>query len=341
MVKPWAPLTVTLFLPFAASLVKYDLYPQYELTRTSFTNALNYNLSAEETITYLQHGSNDNVPQNLLFSLESWEKEFRSISLYSGVVLTVEQEHQNLIEHSPALSPWIRKILAPGVYLLDPDHEREWSRALAELGFHNISINRDDTPRIQPRWIYEEPAGGGPSESPGSRGPAGAQETPGAPGAGSLSAPASFQENANAPGLELYEPSRLQEELYGQVQNRDLSPEDREEYRARIERRLVIFPEQIHPLHREKGKGEAKGLDFLGKVRLIEQALHKPYSILEVVERQPDGKPKRVYINPTSLTRKSGSLVLTGKTVPHEKTLHLRVDKLSLVRKVKGSLFQP
>ena len=54
------------------------------------------------------------------FSMQAWEKEYKSISLNYGVVMTVSRERLPIIEHTPGLKDFVTAEPAPGVFILDP-----------------------------------------------------------------------------------------------------------------------------------------------------------------------------------------------------------------------------
>lgn len=91
----------------------------------------------------------------------------------------------------------------------------------------------------------------------------------------------------------------------------------------------------------EKEKNEAKGLDYTGKVRLIERALSESNALLELVERTRGGSPRRVLMKPEDLRKTGTDLLLLGRSLPEEEMVTVTVRRISLVRKLKSSLYAP
>ena len=80
---------------------------------------------------------------------------------------------------------------------------------------------------------------------------------------------------------------------------------------------------------------------YSGKVRLIEQALHSGTELLEIIERTTIGDPEKRLIKPEGLDQKSTDLELVGVELPAGTEHRIRVRKIALLRKLKGSLYAP
>ena len=143
----------------------------------------------------------------------------------------------------------------------------------------------------------------------------------------------------NKPAVSMKEQEKI---LFDKLSSLSLTPEVAEEFTARIKKRFILFPDQIYPKALEgQKKAEAKGLDFIGKVRLIEQALESGKEILEIIERSSSGTPKRILLAPMGLDKSQKELVLVGKPLPRGDTIRIEVRKLSLIRKLQSALYAP
>jgi hypothetical protein len=110
---------------------------------------------------------------------------------------------------------------------------------------------------------------------------------------------------------------------------------------ARIRKKLILFPEQVRRGMAPREKNEARGIDYSGKVRLIEQALHSGTELLEIIERTTIGDPEKRLIKPEGLDQKSTDLELIGVELPSGREHRIRVRKIALLKKLKGSLYAP
>ncbi len=321
-VMPAATFAEGIEVALAAEIRTFDVYPQYEITKRAFLSGLDHGLSGAACRKLLESASGGPLPQNVQFSLESWEVEYRGIGLYGGIVLTADEKRRHLIDHSDVVKPWIRKTLAPGVYLLDPREGEEWQRALERAGVGPL-------PQIQ--FAGKPAVRKGTGRSFSSIG---------------VARPLSLAAQADSAGRALpasdgRRREAINRELLRTLDGLKLAEELKAELSARIKKKLILFPDQIAQLPPRQEKSEAKGLDYLGKVRLIEQALKAGSELLEIIERSPAGSARRILVKPTELRKAGGDLLLLGGELPREAPVQIRVRKIVLVRKLKSSLYAP
>lgn len=321
--KPTIPFEQAIELALACELRRYDVYAHYEITKESFMRALEHGLPAVKVEALFESLSGTSLPQNVRFTLDSWQRELEGVSLSSGVVLTADAERRHLIEHSESMQPYLKRILAPGVYLLDPAERREWEEALRHAGIAPLPAIR-------------------PASTP--RGP---------------SSPTSFRAIAAAPPLALSGPAdhrtpgreqsaiketasdELRRGLLRQLDSLSVPDDQRAEIVARINKKLILYPSQLVGLAGRIERSEAKGLDYVGKIRLIEQAVGSETDLLEILERRPKGEARRLLVKAVRLERAGNDLLLSAKALPEETEVKIKVRKIGLVRKLRGSLFAP
>lgn len=314
--KPSIGFADGLAIAATAEIRRFDVYPRYEMTKRSFVRRLELEGSADTTMELLERLGGEPLPQNVRFTLSSWEKEFRGVALHRGIVLTADPERRHLIEHSAAVRPWIRKTLAPGVYLLDENAVTEWSRALTRSGIDPVpQIQEARTSSVTPAFrrfgkpvILSYPASHPRPDGGGERGEASAD---------------------------------LVEELNSQLDRLEIPADLSSELRARIAKKLILFPNQLEQSQPRAEKNEAKGLDYVGKVRLVEQALKSGSDLLEILERTSNGTTRRLLVRPSDLKKSGNDLVLQAHTLPENEQVQIRVRKIGLVRKLKSSLYAP
>ncbi len=317
-VKPEITLSEGVLLVRTATVKRYDRYSEFEITKESFIRGLKSGLSSDEIAARLGELAGTQVPQNLVFTFSTWEKEYRSISLYRGIVLAADEERRHLIEHNPKIRRYIRRDLGPGLYLLSEAEREGWEEALLDAGVTPLPAVQDFSPR-KPRL---------PSLS--TLFPAEERDEPVLP-----KTPAARPPEFTGGGS-------LLDELIERVESMEISDEEREELEARVRKRLILFEEQLIPgVVRAGDKAEAKGVDFIGKVRLIEQTVQSKSDLLEVIVRGARGEPKRYLMKPRSIDRSGSELKLIGNILPGEKEMTLQIRKLSLVRRLKSSLYSP
>ncbi|NBF39729.1 MAG: hypothetical protein GVY14_04880 [Spirochaetes bacterium] len=319
-ITPAAGLGQTLPAVAAAELLRYDRYCEYEIRRDAVVRAFRAGFRGTEITAALEELHHAPLPQNVAFSISTWGDEYERLELLDGVVLLVDESHAPMLEHSPHLAPFLRRRLGPGAFLLSRAEEREWRQALGDAGVGAVpevkTVGAAETPQLRAHRFREPrrvaPPGTGADTGGGAGGAAGA-------GAGTREA--------------------HEEALLAAADGAALGDEQRREVRRRIERRLIVVPEQITRAVVPRDVPEARGLDYVGKVRLIEQALSRGTDYLEIVERGSGGGPQRLFLRPTRLDKRSTNLLLYGETVGEGREVSVRVDKIGLVRLVRGTLF--
>ncbi|MFW5797228.1 MAG: hypothetical protein ACOCXE_01840, partial [Spirochaetota bacterium] len=322
---PHAPLELSLPAVAASRLVRYDRYCEFELTREAVLGAFGQGFRAEEVTESLEKLHHGELPQNVRFSIRTWREEYERVELLDGVVLLVDESHAPMLEHSPELAPYLHRRLGPGAFLLSRAEENRWRRALESAGLGAVpaikSVGPPETLPLSPRR-YSEP----PALDPYLNTSVGAANAAAPEGNAAASIPAG--EAATESAARLHEAAQAAE----------LTDEQRAEVERRIERKLIVVPEQITAAVIPRELPEARGVDYAGKVRIIEQALGRATDHLEVVDRGAGG-PQRLLLRPLRLQRDERTLVLHGETVGERRPVALRVDKLGLVRAIRGALF--
>jgi hypothetical protein len=117
------------------------------------------------------------------------------------------------------------------------------------------------------------------------------------------------------------------------------SEESRRELADRIERRLVLTERQIAESDPHPERLEASGLDYMGKVRVVERALRSPGDRLEVLYRLPGEEPVRALLRPVKLDKNDKGLVLEAEDLGTGGPARVPLGSVSTVRRLRASLF--
>jgi hypothetical protein len=304
-----------------ARLTRHDRYSHFELTKDRFASALQGGQSLEDIVAELRAVTGDRLPSNVVTSLEGWAAEFESIQLFRGVVLRVEESRRFAVEHSQSLQSLMLRELAPGVYLFRESDVPDVQEALADAGVELV-----------PEVI--EPLGGSELAE------------------GSLPAPVSASRQSTFSRIfatatetigddkESLDPEAAAwlPEIYEKLDATKMGSDQREAMRGRVESRLIVVREQVADGTMKVEKTEARGLDYVGKVRIIEQAVRAGTALLEIIERSDDGSPIKRLVEPLELEKGGNDLILIAEQLPEREEIRVRVRKLGLVRKLRSGL---
>jgi len=110
---------------------------------------------------------------------------------------------------------------------------------------------------------------------------------------------------------------------------------------VRIDKKLILYPDQIQQGNIRNEKTEASGMDYIGKVRLIERAIESNNELLEVTFGSPIEKLTTYLVKPVDFDKSQEDLLLNAISLPEEKKTQLIVRKMSKVKRLKSSLFAP
>jgi hypothetical protein len=330
-VPPGLPLGEGLVVAAAGRLLRCDVYSRYELSKNSFSRALSLGLDGKTVERRLAALCGGSLPQNVVFSLQAWEKEYASIALFEGVLIAAQEDRRHLLEHHREFQKFVAARPAPGMYLIARGDLAPCMRALRGAGIEILPRLRsaEDIPR--------------PGNSP--------QAPPPALPGGGIVFPRTFQPPALPFPLLKKTPSGgggkkrrpppppgMGQELSDALRQAKLPEDLAGEVRQRIKRKLIIFPHQIQPELACGERTEAKGLNYVGKTLVIEQALENQSDYLETLVRGANGSPSRMLLRPKALRRSGADLILDGTSLPEGKAVSIPVKKISLVRRIRSAL---
>ncbi|MDR2588558.1 MAG: hypothetical protein LBC67_03940 [Spirochaetales bacterium] len=333
---PGLPLAQCIVPAAALRLLRCDVHSQYELCKASFSRALALGFDGKTLAAALKNIAGGELPQNIGFSLDVWEKEYRSISFFEGVLVLAEEERRHLLDHSREFQKLVRLHPAPGAYLVGRASIPACLAVLREAGI-------DIPPGL--RQAEELPL---LAKIPKARENELFAQNPAAPPCGIL-----FPGGFSPPKLKIphlanagrgnrkdaeSRAKKLKTELLAGLAEADLPEDQSGEIRERIKNGLILFPGQIrHDLGRRE-KTEARGVNYPAKILIIEQAFSSKTSYLELIVRTQGGEPSRFLLRPQNLRRQGGDLVLEGSLIPGGERREIPVKKISLVRRLRGSL---
>ncbi|HRY72372.1 MAG TPA: hypothetical protein P5165_04025 [Spirochaetia bacterium] len=116
-------------------------------------------------------------------------------------------------------------------------------------------------------------------------------------------------------------------------------PEVLRELEDRIERRLVLSERQLAQADARPERIEAAGLDYMGKVRIVERALRTSGDRLEVLYRLPGADPARALLRPVRLDKTDKGLVLEAEDLATGGPVRVPLGAMSSVKRMRASLF--
>lgn len=318
---PEASLEERLFVSCAARPVSIGMAWSFDIERETVRRAFAAGLSAAVVKSRFEALAGAPLPQSFAFSLAAWEEEYRSLRLYRGFVLAADERQRLVIERSAALGKLVVERLAPGVYFLSAGTPEQAVAALAAAGLEAPPLIQATPPRA-----------GKPREA--------ASAEPGPPARRSIDALRDLiGPGALAPREPGPDPEARLSALRAALAASGRTDDERRELADRIERRLVLTERQIAQSDPRLERLEAGGLDYLGKVRVVERALRGAGDRLEVLYRLPGEEPVRAILRPVRLDKNEKGLVLEAENLGTGGPARVPLGAVSTVRRVRASLF--
>lgn len=308
-VMPGASLTQLLELVKFADAVQFDTVSAFTVSRSSVMRGFGLGMNAEKIISVLQKMSPYPVPQNLCVSVEEWYSFFNSAGLYKGYILRIPPESEKAVLKNPNFAPFVRETIAPGIILLDFDCDETACRIIQKAGLDFVSGIKSEPQKQDPAGFSEIYCGGSYTDI------FSAQK-------------ASQTSSANSAALVI-------EQLKEVLSSMKMSAEQKECLLERIERRVIVNPVQLRAESVRFEVLEAGGMDYTGKIHVIESAVQGG-SLLEI---ELEDSPVPLIGRPVHLNKISGGAELYLATTASDEPLVISVSAAVRVKKIHGSAF--
>lgn len=259
----------------------------------------------------LENATNHQISKNLHISIEEWYKSFTSASLYRGYVLQVSADKQVMVEKNPEIAPYIKYILTTGIYLMDFASDEEANDVISRSGLDFIGGIKTLRQTSAPLPFADlKPA---------------------------------ISENQAHPAPAIMPPTQEKQiviaALREQVDNLDCTPDQKEGLRSRIQRKIILNPVQLRSDSVRMEKIEASGMDFLGKIHVIEYAISTNSMIEYYYDENGTGK-KVIIGQPIGLDKQQHDAIVKIRKEPDYTLVEMSVAKAGLVKRIRGSIFK-
>lgn len=250
------PLSVFIDLASCSELESCTAVASFRITQTACLRAFAGGAKPEGIESLLKKTASHKLPQNLLFSLRDWYGLYSSGSLFKGYVLQVTDDKRVLVENNPYIAPHIRTTFSPGVYLLDFLNDDEAFEMIKKSGLEFIGRLKNPESGIEPL--------------PFERLDTAARFSGGTDGLDVLFAKKST--NADSMKNDEFCEKHLRQ-METELEKMNLPKEQKEELLLRIRRKTIVHSAQLRSDSVRLEKTEAFGMDFLGKIHVLESAI--------------------------------------------------------------------
>ena len=244
-------------LPFVhfMQIKHYDTAAVFEINRACAIRAFDAGFTPEKISLLLEKYSSYKIQQNIQISLEEWFSSYKSASLYKGYVLKVKEENAQFIKNNPLLSPYIMEELSAGVFFLSFADDAKAQSIIAKSGLDFIG-NMKLAPGQNRTLAFL------PLDEPEKK-------------------IESKEKKAPVHKVDKEKQKAILDELKSELDGMNLPQDQKEGLLDRINRRIVLNKSQLVGESVRFEKVEAGGMDYTGKIHVIESAIQNG-GILEV-----------------------------------------------------------
>ena len=313
---PGLPFSALLPLSAFMEIVQFDTAAVFEITKKSVMGAFDRGIKQEQILSLLGQHCPYEVPQNLRVTVDDWSSAYNSAGIYKGYILRVSPENSAALQRNRAIAPHIAEILAPGIFLLDVQTDEQAEALVAKSGLDFIgsikSAGRQPEVAAFPRLFLRE---------------------------------AGLPQEAEAVGAALPEAGAADDHLAAMtaaLSQLPLSPEQKEGLQDRIQRKIVLTASQLRGDSVRLERIEAGGMDYSGKLHIIDSAISSN-SMVELAYENPNdpaGESIMVVGTPLGLEKLDGDSLLRIELIPQHEEKLFSVGKARLVKRIRGSVLR-
>ena len=313
---PGLPLSLLLPLTDFMMIKKCGVVTEFEITRQSAAAGFDAGWNPDTIFDCISNYTNYQIPQNLKINITEWYNSYSSAMLYHGYVLKVRENNISLVEKNPNIQKYIKEKLAEGIYLLSLPAGQDISDFISEsslefLGDVKSSEQKSDFTSFP---LLREGHKIGLLEI------------------GHNTSNASSE----AKKTSLTEADKLLKKLKSCLASQNIEKHQKESLNHRISSRLILSENQLKTAAVRTEILEADGMDFSGKVHLIEAAV-KDEDMMELQLPAADGKGEFFTIvgHPLGISKQPGEAVMRFEIEPTKDIENFLVSRITHLRRLR------
>ncbi len=293
------------------TIQRFDVAAVFEITKASVMKSFNLGFTDKKIIEILKEYMQFSIPEPLTESLAEWYDAFNSGMLYQGFVLKLSEKNAFIAERSETFSSHIKEVLAPGVFFLDFKNENDAQAELLKLGFdfigNAVTISEKSTAL---------------------------SFTP-------LRETSNFSKEIFCLEKSMKENVKNEKDILRNLEENlsklELTMEQKDGLLNRIERKVIVNPEQLRPESVRFELMEATGMNFTAKIHLLESAFQNK----NLIEMELAGTKEQFVCSIKSIVKNAEPAFVSvhRKNISeNDADVEIEIAKISRVKKIRKSL---
>lgn len=290
---------------------KCGVVTEFEITRQSVSEGFDSSITPEIIFERIENNSYYEIPQNLKINITEWYNSYSSAKLYYGYILKVTDNNITFVEKNPNIQKYIKEKLTEGIYLLNIPAGTDISDFISESSLEFLGNVKTSHTKSE----Y--------STFPLLRN-------------GHKPAVLESKKNLERKQTSISEADKLLKNLKACLQKMDMDKNIKESLEYRISNRLILSENQLKKASVRTEILEADGMDFAGKVHLIEAAV-KDEDLMEIQMPDSDGSGNFFTImgHPLGISKQPGEAVMRLQIEPTGDIQNLLVSRITHLRRLR------
>lgn len=284
---------------------KCEVVTEFEITKKSVSISFDKMWTPEKIFSEMEKFSYYELPKNLKINILEWYTSYSSAMLYHGYILKVQDKNLTFVENNPIIKKYLKEKLAAGIYLLNIPYDKDVSNFIKESGIDFLGKVKESN-SFSEHIIF-------PNLTSGRKSDLLVQNS---------------DEKFEKTSLE--KAKNLQKNLKLALENKDIDKNLKVSLEHRISSRMILSLEQLEIANIRTEIIEADGMDFAGKIHLIEAAI-KDKEILEIEISQQNSTIIGI---PQILSKQIGEAVLRFQVEPSKEIITILVSKISHLKRL-------
>lgn len=308
---PGLPLSQLLPLISFMMIKKCGIVTEFEITRQSVATSFDQGWTPEKIFEKIHEYCFYDIPQNLQMNITEWFNAYSSAMLYHGYILKVSKDNIAFTENNPNLKKYIKEKLAEGIYLLDLPIDFDISIFIDDSGLDFLGDIKSSTTKSEAITF--------PLLRDGKK-------------------PELFAQNDNQefeiPSVQ--NAAKLLESLQSALSKKEIDKNQKESLAHRISSRLILSENQLNNASIRTEILEADGMDFTGKVHLIDAAISEEDLLeLQLPNASGNGNFFTIVGKPLSISKQPGEAVMRFQIEPTKSIETLLVSRITHLRRLR------
>ena len=290
---------------------KCGVVTEFEITRQSVSEGFDNSINPEIIFERIENNSYYEIPQNLKINITEWYNSYSSAKLYYGYVLKVTDNNITFVEKNPNIQKYIKEKLTEGIYLLNIPAGTNISDFISESSLEFLGNVKTSHTKSEFSTFPLLRSGHRPA----------------------------VLENKNTTERKqtsISDADKLLKNLKACLKKMDMDTHIKESLEYRISNRLILSENQLKTASVRTEILEADGMDFAGKVHLIEAAV-KDEDLMEIQMPDSDGSGNFFTImgHPLGISKQPGEAVMRLQIEPTGDIQNLLVSRITHLRRLR------